>query len=35
MLERQDIYGQGLRWALQTETQYGVKGLIEACRKAI
>ncbi len=33
MLERQDIYGQGLRWALQIEASQGVSGLIEVCRK--
>jgi hypothetical protein len=35
MLERQDIYGQGLRWALQVEAAQGVSGLLEACRRAV
>lgn len=30
MLSRQDIYGQGLRWALELEAQSGVQGVINA-----
>jgi hypothetical protein len=35
MLARQDLYGQGLRWALDQETACGAQGLIEACRRAV
>jgi hypothetical protein len=34
MLARQDLYGQGLRWALDQESAQGIPGVIEACRKA-
>jgi hypothetical protein len=30
MLSRQDIYGQGLRWALEVEAQTGIHGVINA-----
>ncbi|MFC1878907.1 LIM domain-containing protein [Chloroflexota bacterium] len=33
MKARQDIYGQGLRWALEIETKQGPAGLLEACRQ--
>ena len=35
MLRGQDLYGQGLRWALDEETTHGVPGVIEACRQAV
>lgn len=35
MLLRQDLYGQGLRWALNQETAHGYLGVIEACRRAV
>jgi hypothetical protein len=35
MLARQDLYGQGLRWALDEESARGIQGVIEACRKAV
>lgn len=35
MLARQDIYGQGLRWALAEESAHGLPGVIEACRRAL
>jgi hypothetical protein len=35
MLARQDLYGQGLRWALDEEAARGIEGVIEACRKAV
>lgn len=35
MLARQDIYGQGLRWALDEEAAHGMQGVIEACRRAL
>jgi hypothetical protein len=35
MLLRQDLYGQGLRWALDQEAAYGYPGVIEACRRAV
>jgi hypothetical protein len=35
MLRRQDLYGQGLRWALEVEAREGVRGVIEACRRAV
>jgi Zinc-finger of RNA-polymerase I-specific TFIIB, Rrn7 len=34
MLRRQDLYGQGLRWALDEEAAQGYLGVIEACRRA-
>ena len=34
MLKRQDLYGQGLRWALDEEATHGYRGVIEACRRA-
>ncbi len=34
MLARQDVYGQGLRWALDTQARQGISGLLEACREA-
>jgi hypothetical protein len=34
MLSRQDLYGQGLRWALDEEADHGYPGVIEACRRA-
>lgn len=34
MLTRTDLYGQGLRWALEVETSCGIQGLLDACRKA-
>lgn len=33
MLAREDQYGAGLRWALETENRLGVAGVIEACRR--
>jgi aminopeptidase N len=33
MRERDDIYGQGLRWALDLEAKQGTAKLIEACRR--
>jgi hypothetical protein len=35
MLRRQDLYGQGLRWALDVEADHGYQGVIEACRRAV
>lgn len=35
MLARQDIYGQGLRWALGEEAAHGAQGVIAACRQAL
>jgi hypothetical protein len=32
MLRRQDLYGQGLRWALVEEANRGVQGLLAACQ---
>jgi hypothetical protein len=32
MLRRQDLYGQGLRWALAEEAAGGLEGLLAACR---
>ncbi len=34
MLARTDVYGQGLRWALDLEQRVGMEGLIAACRTA-
>lgn len=33
MLSRQDIYGKGLRWALDMETRRGAQRVIDACRR--
>lgn len=33
MLARQDIYGQGLQWALQVEAVHGAAGVLQACRE--
>lgn len=35
MLAREDVYGQGLDWALKLESEQGTAGVIEACRKMI
>lgn len=32
MIERRDLYGEGLRWALDFESIYGESGVLEACR---
>lgn len=34
MLARQDLYGQGLRWALAEEAAHGAAGVIRACLQA-
>lgn len=34
MLARTDIYGQGLRWALQVEKNCGSQGVLKACQLA-
>jgi hypothetical protein len=34
MLARTDIYGQGLRWALNVEKSCGTQGVLDACRTA-
>ena len=34
MKVRQDIYGQGLRWALELQAKVGPAGLLHACRQA-
>ena len=34
MQERDDIYGRGLSWALDLESQEGAAGVINACRKS-
>ena len=34
MRSRQDIYGMGLAWTLDIEDRYGIRGVLEACRKA-
>ncbi len=34
MQTRTDIYGQGLRWALDLESRVGVPGVVGACRAA-
>jgi hypothetical protein len=34
MRSRQDIYGLGLGWALDNEGKSGIRGVLEACRKA-
>lgn len=33
MLARDDIYGRGLKWTLNLETEQGTAGVIEACRR--
>jgi len=33
MSVRDDIYGNGLRWALDTESRLGASGVIDACRR--
>jgi hypothetical protein len=33
MQDRQDVYGEGLRWALEIETRQGLPGLIETVRR--
>jgi hypothetical protein len=35
MLARDDLYGAGLRWALETENRLGLAGVIEACRRVV
>jgi len=35
MLARRDIYGRGLRWALETEARDGAQAVIDACRNKI
>jgi len=35
MRERQDIYGEGLAWALALEEKLGAPGVLEACRHSI
>jgi hypothetical protein len=35
MLARNDIYGQGLRWALELDSRSGENGVIDACRRSI
>jgi hypothetical protein len=32
MLDRQDIYGQGLKWAIEMEAHHGKQAVISACR---
>jgi hypothetical protein len=34
MLARQDVYGNGLRWALEVEARDGVAGVLQACRRS-
>lgn len=34
MLQREDIYGEGLRWALQVERRGGALAVMETCRTA-
>jgi hypothetical protein len=34
MRNRQDIYGQGLRWALKTEESQGKQAVVDACRSS-
>ncbi len=34
MLQRTDMYGQGLRWALQQESKAGWESLLETCRQS-
>lgn len=33
MMERNDIYGQGLKWALDIEARQGRDGVLQACRR--
>jgi hypothetical protein len=33
MLEREDVYGQGLKWALDVEARHGLEGVLHACRR--
>ena len=35
MLSRDDIYGHGLKWALEIDSKLGESGVIEACRRSI
>jgi len=35
MLARNDIYGHGLKWALELDSRLGESGVIEACRRSI
>jgi len=35
MLARQDIYGRGLRWALDIEANHSASGVILACRRSM
>jgi hypothetical protein len=35
MLKREDVYGQGLRWALDVENRQGGAALLELCRRAV
>jgi hypothetical protein len=35
MLARRDIYGRGLRWALETEARQGAQAVIDACRNRV
>ena len=35
MRDRQDIYGEGLAWALAIEEKQGATGVVEACRHSI
>ncbi|MBN1146999.1 MAG: hypothetical protein JXA78_07075 [Anaerolineales bacterium] len=35
MLARQDIYGRGLRWALEVEASQSASGVILACRRSM
>jgi hypothetical protein len=34
MLGREDIYGRGLKWALDIEASLGIPGVVEVCRRA-
>ncbi len=35
MLARNDIYGRGLKWALELDSKLGESGVIDACRRSI
>jgi hypothetical protein len=35
MRERDDVYGQGLRWALDLEARCGAQAVLQACRTAV
>jgi hypothetical protein len=35
MLARNDVYGQGLRWALELDSRLGESGVIDSCRRSI